>query len=74
MERHRDTQHAEANINDGDDTDVSTEKSYGDTEQVRQSRDHVNGNITVYKVLSIQNLFHSKRFYSQNLSIVSTHE
>ena len=47
MERHRDTQHANANINDGDDTDVSTEESYSDTDQVRQNRDHVYGNITV---------------------------
>ena len=45
MERHRDTQHATAYASD--DTDVSTEESFSDTDQVRQIRDHVYGNIRV---------------------------
>ena len=45
MERHRDTQHATAY--ESDDTDVSTEESFSDTDQVRQNRDHLYGNITV---------------------------
>ena len=38
-------QHAIAD--DGDDTEVSREESRGDTDQVRQNRDYVYGNVAI---------------------------
>ena len=71
MERHRNAMHSSGNDDERADTEVYTEESLSDTEQVRKSRDYVYGmwqyKSTQYEyVILYQKLFERKKQYILN--------